>query len=123
MSMMTEAEIAINRMEKAASYAPKLLRWRLYYNCKEDFPFLAAVDNGTISSQIRIQRVTLCNVIQSWADTDIGKISASAVTTMNDLCYVPNRDLRKGVKNEPTWWIEFDAIAVFADGGVTFYGE
>jgi hypothetical protein len=122
-SMDQGDEEFIRLVDETNRFTPKVLRWRVYYNCKEDFPFLAAVDNGTIASQIRIQRVTLCNVLQSWADTDMGKISASAVTMASDLYCVPNRELRKGVKNEPTWWIEFDAIAVFTDGGVTFYGE
>lgn len=103
---------------------PKRKTWRVYFNRREDFPFLAAIDNGTIASQIRVQSVRMENVHDAAGVTDMGP-SPFRIGS-NDPWERKAEDLRrarKGKHNEPTWWIQFDAIAVFENGGVVFYGE
>jgi hypothetical protein len=106
----------------------ELKRWRLYYNCRSDFPFLAAVDNGTISTQIRVQHIAILGVVEVIDNTDVGPEPKGEHLPMGSLREEHRRNLerrrqRKGKRNEPTWWLEFEAYAVFDEGGVTFYGE
>lgn len=110
--------------ESAKNEPPIRKTWRLYFNRREDFPFLAAIDNGTIASQIRVQNVRMIEVRHAEGVTDMGPSPFRIGSTdpwerkQEDL-----RRARKGKHNEPTWWIQFEAIAVFENGGVTFYGE
>ena len=103
---------------------PQRKTWRVYFNRREDFPFLAAVDNGTIASQIRVQHVRMEKVDHAGSVSDMGPNPFRDDTrdpwerTAADL-----RRARKGKHNEPTWWIQFEAIAFFENGGVMFYGE
>lgn len=99
---------------------PRLMRWRVYYNCRDHFPFLAAVDNGTIASQIRVQFVNTENVRYLRSSTDMGQRHSDPIKVGK---LEVQRSFRKGKQNEPTWWIEFNAFAEFAAGGVTFHGE
>jgi len=93
--------------------------WRLYYNRGGDYPFLTAVDNGTISTQIRVQWVTLYDIRHQYGATDKGPKRDGVCAAMT----AHMRDRRKGVQNEPTWWLEFIGTAVFEAGGVAFYGN
>lgn len=106
-------------------FTAQKMRWRLYYNCRDHFPFLAAVDNGTIASQIRVQWVKLENVHQVEGQSDMGPKPQLVPRgqILNGWIEQDLRARRKGKHNEPTWWLEFDAIAVFGGGGITFYGE
>lgn len=87
-------------------------RWRVYYNCREHFPHLAAVDNGTVQSQIRVQHVLMRDCVEIFGNSDMGKPRSASQEI----------DSRKGKPNEPTWWIELYAFAVFENGGVIFHG-
>ncbi len=88
-------------------------RWRVYFNRRDDFPALWCVDEGEISSQIRVQHVSLVE-INAFGNTDMGR----QVNRTDQ----PIASLRKGKQNEPLVWIEFEAIADFGAGGVVFYG-
>jgi hypothetical protein len=123
MTMTAQDEILIPM--ESVDLRPERLRWRLYYNCRDHFPFLAAVDNGTIASQIRVQWVQLRKVQQVEGHTDMGPRPdlVPRGQVLNGWIEEDLRGKRKGKPNEPTWWMEFDAIAVFGGGGVTFYGE
>lgn len=95
-------------------------RWRIYYNRRDDWPFLVAVDNGTIATQIRLQWFE-CET-ETRGDTDMGpwKPRPSAPDAVNAV-FKNLREARKGKHNEPTWWIETFAIAEFKEGGVIFH--
>lgn len=86
--------------------------WRVYYNCREHFPHVVAVDNGSIESQIRVQKVDFYRCGQMFGKSDMG-VPRNAT---------PQIAARKGKPDEPTWWLELEAIAVFDNGSVTFYG-
>jgi hypothetical protein len=88
-------------------------RWRVYYNCRDHFPHLVAVDNGSIASQIRVQWVAMWKCMSIAGNSDMGWPRTAH----------PEIAARKGKPNEPTWWLELEAFAVFENGGVKFYGE
>jgi hypothetical protein len=88
-------------------------RWRVYYNCREHFPHLVAVDNGSIQSQVRVQTVTFVECDYLFGNTDMGKSKSLNLEIAQ----------RKGKQNEPSWWIELDAYAVFENGSVVFHGR
>lgn len=92
---------------------PKL--WRVYYNCREHFPHLCAVDNGTIRTQIRVQWFRTEGQVDMTSGTDMGRNGADMAAAYEGPTYV--RD-RKGRPNEPIWWMECHAIAHFQGGGV-----
>lgn len=95
---------------------PKL--WRIYYNCRADFPFLVAVDNGTIATQVRVQWYE-CEP-RTRGNTDMGPKNYQRGIFYSQPEH-SLREQRKGKHNEPTWWIETFAIAEFANGGVQFH--
>ncbi len=79
-------------------------RWRVYYNWRQGLPKLGAVDNGTIKSQRTVEHVTI--------HASVGDIRSASNM--------------KHAQNEPTWWLEMKANAVFEGvnkNRVTFYGE
>jgi len=75
--------------------------WRVYWNRIEEAPQVWSVDQGDVSTEINVQWVGFSNVI--------GILSA--------------QDLKNTDARKPTGWFQFEARAVFGNGGVMFYGE
>jgi hypothetical protein len=95
---------------------PENLRWRVYFNCRVDYPVIWCVDNGTVETQVRLNWVDFQNVSANGATCLTGSNSTRPWRHRNGL---PG----KRPHNEPYAWVELDAIAIFHDGGVSFYGS
>jgi hypothetical protein len=94
--------------------------WRVYFNRREDWPFLVAVDNGTVKSQIRVQWFR-AESVDIHGNSDVGMSRDSVIFPEMGSNGI-RISARKGKPNEPTWWIEFEATAEFVQGGVIFRG-
>ena|ERR1700744_1086403 len=94
--------------------AAAVKRWRIYFNRKDDFPIIWCVDEGDISSQIRLGRISLERV-DAFACTDL--IAPNKHRQRLPFEAMPRHP------NEPAAWIEVQAKAIFELGGVTFYGK
>lgn len=96
-------------------------RWRVYYAWRGSWPYLAAIDEGTIATQrllkwVQAERgfITKTDVGRRGRDLiQVGRGAARQASTY----YVERRD-RRGKLNEPTWWIEVYGVAQEIDGGV-----
>jgi hypothetical protein len=106
----------VEMMANPEKYPPPARRWRVYFNCAQDFPVIWCVDNGTIETQIRLNWFLLKN-IDPWCATALNGPD-STKQWINSFGQEAERP-----DNEPYAWIEFDGMAVFSGGGVTFYGS
>jgi len=89
--------------------AQKYEAWRIYFNCKQDYPIIWCIDQGDILSQIRLRYVRL-----------IGCDGNTATDLISPTATRKRRSPRRA--NEPHAWISVLATPVFDGGGVTFYG-
>ena len=87
-------------------------RWRVYYDKTDDGKVWWSVDNGDVSTEIRVRWFTLCGGLAAYGNSR-----------------PPNAPWPSGLntqptfidKDEPTAWLEIPtAVAQFMNGCVTF---
>lgn len=120
---LADVDLAIEARRKEIE--PKRKYWRVYFTCKDFFPHLGAIDNGRIDSQIHVQWIAVRGTtLRSATDMGHSKDEYIRVEPLSSIdapqCKVADR---KGKQNEPIWWLETEAIAVFRDGGVELIGD
>lgn len=99
-------------------------RWRVYYSWRGQWPNLAALDQGTVATQVVAKRV-VCDVPFT-TQTDMRKpgkhLLPVGLTRLAGEDYIQRKD-RRGKPNEPTWWIEVYGVATIDKRGTIHIRE
>lgn len=80
------------------------MKYRIYFNRKEDYPCIWSVDEGSSATEIRVQWFSI-DKLNVWAQHGFGPQPHNT----------PERS-----ENDPDAWIEVEGYADFQGGGVIF---
>ena len=104
--------------------------WRVYFNSRAAYPHVWSVDNGNNASEIIVQWVSIKDVRQAYSLYKHGlaiepneSYPFGAYWVIDLKAWLPKVESPDGKEERdpaPIAWIQFHAIAEFADGGVIF---